>query len=342
MPLDEERRAALLGAKLGALVASAVGPDAPLRPARFPGGAGVVVEGDAGAVRGWVLADEQPARVLGPAVLWAARHRVTDLSVVVDDEEAAGLLARRAPLFALAPTVWRVVGRSLEQAVAVPHRIEPPSDPRLAAASAMFAAAGCDRVVEHGRIVAEVAGLEVARASLGEDGEPVVEVGVGRFDREAHAMISGGQIDAARLADVVALVARHRRPGAAPHPLNMLVPERALRARVVADPSLVGAETLVPVPPVVEPPDLRTATPAPAVGEDPGGAPVVVVCSTGIDLDLVPTAADTRARDGRGGRLVVAVPPRDAHPALAELAAALDDAADVVAVPAEEPAGRQP
>jgi hypothetical protein len=83
-------------------------------------------------------------------------------------------------------------------------------------------------------------------------------------------MISGGQIDAARLADVVALVARHRRPGAAPHPLNMLGPERALRARVVADPSLVGADTLVPVPPVVEPPDLRTATPAPAVGEDPG------------------------------------------------------------------------
>jgi hypothetical protein len=100
----------------------------------------------------------------------------------------------------------------------------------------MFAAAGCDRVVEHGRIVAEVAGLEVARASIGEDGEPVVEVGVGRFDREAHAMISGGEIDAARLADVVALVSRHRRPGAAPHPLNMLVPERALRARVVTAP----------------------------------------------------------------------------------------------------------
>lgn len=342
MALDEERRAALLGAKLGALVASRRGTSGLRRPAHFAAGAGLVLEADGGAVEGWVLADEQQARVLGPALLWAARHGVPDLHLVVDDAGAAGLLARRSPPFALAPTVWRVVGRSLEAVDAVPHVEEPPSDPRLGQAAAMFAAAGCDRVVEHGRVVAEVAGLEVARATLGDDGRPVVEVGVGRFDREAHAMISGGEIDAARLAAVVALVARHRRPGAPRHPLNMLVPERALRARLVATPGLVGAETLVPVPPVVEPPDLRTATPAPAVGEDPDGAPVVVVCSTGIDLDLVPTGADTRLRDGRGGRLVLAVPPRDAHPALRELAAALVEPAEVVAVPAEEPVERSP
>ena len=342
MALDEERRAALLGAKLGALVASRREAGAPRRPVHFAGGAGLVLEDAGGGVEGWVLADAQQPRVLGPAVLWAARHGVPALHLVVDDAGAAGLLARRSPLLTLAPVVWRAVGRALERAEPVAHAEEPPSDPRLAAAAAMFVAAGCDRVVEHGRVVAEVAGLEVARATVGPDGEPVVEVGVGRFDREAHAMISGGAIDAARLAAVVALVAGHRRPGAPPHPLNTLVPERALRARVVADPQLVGAETLVPVPPVVEPPDLRTATPAPAVGEDPGGTPVVVVCSTGIDLDLVPTAADTRLRDGRGGRLVIAVPPRDAQPVLRELAAALVEPADVVAVPAEEPAEHRP
>ena len=332
MPIAEERRAALLGAKLGALVASAHGPSEGRRLAPFAAGVGLVEDGPDGSV-GWVLADAQPARVLGPAVLWANRHSVGRLHLLTDAAGAAGLLARRAPLFSLDPSVWRVEGRSLERAEPAAHVVEPPSDPRLAAAASMFVAAGCDRVVEHGRVVGEVAGLEVARVTIGDDGAPLLEVGVGRFDREAHAMISGGAIDAARLADVVRLVAWHRRPGAPPHPLNALVPERALRARVVARPSLVGADRLVPVPPVVEAPDLRTATPAPAVGEDPGGAPVVVVCSTGIDLDLVATAADTRLRDGRGGRLVLAVPRRDAHPATHELASALLDPAEVVAVP---------
>lgn len=285
-----------------------------------------------GAGTGWVLADEQPARALGPALLWARRSGVSDLHLLVDDPDAAALLARRAPLFAAAPAVWRVEGRELVPAVPVPHVAEPPADPRLVEASAMFVAAGCQRVVEHGRIVAEVAGLEVARVSRGPDGEPVLEVGVGRFDREAHAMISGGDLDVARLRRVAELVGHHRRPGAAPHPLNALVPERGLRSRVLAQPSLVGAAHLVPVPPVVEPPDLRTATPSPAVGETLDGEPLVVVCSTGIDLDLVPAAADTRVRDARGGRLVVAVPPRDAHPATAELAAALVEPAVVVPV----------
>lgn len=333
MPIAEERRAALLGAKLGALAASAHGSSEGRRPVPFAAGAGLVEDGPGGTV-GWVLADDRPARILGPSVLWARRASVVRLHVLVDDAGAAGLLARRAPLFRIDPTVWLVDGRSLEPAAATGHVVEPTSDPRLGEAAAMFALAGCDRVVEHGRVVAEVAGLEVARASIGEDGMPLVEVGVGRFDRDAHAMIAGGEVDAARLADVVRLVAGHRRPGAPPHPLNALVPERALRARVVARPDLVGAERLVPVPPVVEAADLRTAVPAPAVGEDPGGAPVVVVCSTGIDLDLVPTAADTRLRDGRRGRLVLAVPARDAHPVTAELAAALVAPAEVVAVPA--------
>ena len=341
MAIAEERRAALLGAKLGALVASADGASPARRPVPFASGAGLLEEAD-GAARGWVLADAGPARALGPAVLWARRHGVTRLDLLVDDPGAAGLLARRAPLFTLAPRVWRVEGRSLLEAEPVPHAVEPPVDARLVEAASPFVAAGCDRVVEHGRVVGEVAGLEVARVTIGEDGEPLLEVGVGRFDREAHAMISGGDIDAGRLADVVRLVARHRRPDAAPHPLKALVPERALRARVVAAPALVGAERLVRVPPVVEPPDLRTATPAPAVGEDADGGPVVVVCSTGIDLDLVPTAADTWLRDGRDARLVVAVPARDAHPATAELAAALVHPAEVVAVPPADVTEPQP
>ena len=336
--IDAERRAALLGVKLGALVASAAGSSADRRPAPFAAGAGLV-EDRAGGAAGWVLADIEPARALGPAVVWAGRNGVDELHLLVDDAGAAGLLARRAPLFTLSPSIWRVEGRTLVAAPPVAHVVEPPLDPRLVEVASIFVAAGGDRVVEHGRVVAEVAGLEVARVSIGPDGEPLLEVGVGRFDREAHAMISGGDIDAPRLAEVVRLVAEHRRPGAPPHPLRSLVPERALRARVVANPSLVGAERLVAVPPVVEAPDLRTALPAPAVGEGTDGAPVVVVCSTGIDLDVVPTAADTWLRDGRGGRLVVAVPTRDAHRVTEELAGALVTPAELVGVPTPDEGG---
>lgn len=337
--IDGERRAALLGSKLGVLVASAVGTSTTRRPAPFAPGAGLV-EDQAGGATGWVLGDTEPARALGPAVLWARRNGVAHLHLLVDDAGAAGLLARRAPVFTLSPRVWRVEGRALEEAAPAAHVVEPPLDPRLVEAASMFVAAGCDRVVEHGRVVGEVSGLEVARVTIGADGEPLLEVGVGRFDREAHAMISGGDITTERLAEVVRLVAWHRRSGAPSHPLQALVPERALRARVVAAPSLVGAERLVPVPPVVEAPDLRTAVPAPAVGEAGDGAPMVVVCSTGIDLDVVPTAADTWLRDARDGRLVVAVPTRDAHGATRELAAALVTPAEVVAVPPpSSPAG---
>jgi hypothetical protein len=60
---------------------------------------------------------------------------------------------------------------------------------------------------------------------------------------------------------------------------------------------------------------------------------VVVVCSVGIDLDLVPFAADARlallGRDADAG-LVIAVPERDAHAATKALAAALRRPAEIV------------
>jgi hypothetical protein len=63
---------------------------------------------------------------------------------------------------------------------------------------------------------------------------------------------------------------------------------------------------------------------------------VVVVCSVGIDLDLVPFAADARLAAGRpDARLVLVVPERDAHPVTRELATLLRVPAEIVAVPGE-------
>jgi hypothetical protein len=67
-----------------------------------------------------------------------------------------------------------------------------------------------------------------------------------------------------------------------------------------------------------------------AVGEDLAGAPVVVACSVGIDLDLVPAAADTRLAVAPDAELLLVVPERDAHAVTAALAARLTRPARVV------------
>jgi hypothetical protein len=220
--------------------------------------------------------------------------------------------------------VWFAAGSTLEVVQPEPLPIPPPIDPGVVAFADLITAAGAHPVVEHGRLVAEVEGLEVARVVVDEHG-PHLEVGVGRFDREANALIG-----AQTLESVVELVAHHRHPGAEPHPLNRLAAARGLRARVVADPALVGAAFLTPVASVMEAPDLRTPWPAPAVGVDLDGGALVVVCSVGVDLDLVPAAADARLADGREARLILAVPERDAHDVTGQLAALLRDPAEII------------
>jgi hypothetical protein len=70
----------------------------------------------------------------------------------------------------------------------------------------------------------------------------------------------------------------------------------------------------------------------PAVGTTPAGRPLVVVASAGIDLDLVPTAADVRVREDPDAQLVLAVLPKDASPVTRDLAGALRHPAEVVEV----------
>ena len=72
--------------------------------------------------------------------------------------------------------------------------------------------------------------------------------------------------------------------------------ERWLRSRLVAEPALVGARELVAgrrrrCPGSAS----RSPRRRPPSGSTPTERPVVVVASTGIDLDLVPAAADARA-----------------------------------------------
>src|SRR5205085_7077671 len=139
---------------------------------------------------------------------------------------------------------------------------------------------------------------------------------------------------AAALAEVVAVVAEHRRPGAPPHPLNRLNAERLLRWRLIEEPSLVGAVVLEAAPPPVPRVNLKDPVPCVAVGVGHDGGAVVVVCSVGIDLDPVPFAADARGAVGLAdARLLLAVPERDDHPVTRAVATRLRQPAEVVPVP---------
>jgi hypothetical protein len=232
--------------------------------------------------------------------------------------------------------VLLVDGRTLLPAVPAP--LAPPPPPPLPEAAMalvpLIEAAGAAPVVEHGVLTGEVAGLEVCRVFVDPDtGAARLEVGVGAHDREAFQLIHGDVPPVDALAGVVAAVAEHRRPGAPPHPLNRLGAERLLRSQLLDDPSRVGALVLAAASPPVPRPNLKDAVPCVATGVDEDGRPLVVVCSVGIDLDVVPFAADARAATFRpDARLVIAVPPRDDHPVTQALSSLLRQPAEIVAV----------
>lgn len=325
MSIDADRRSAILGAKLRALVDGRRGGEGAVAGS-FPGGATL----QAGSTV-WVLVDTEPARRLGSVLAWAAKARAREVHVLVDDPLAAGVLARRAGQFRRPPAVWLVEGRSMSVAAPAAPAVPAAPSPEGELYRPVLAAAGLDVVVEEGQLIGEVLGLEVARVVVG-DGPARVEAGVGKFDREASSLMFAelGESDAVmRAADIVR---GYRHARAERHPLNQLVPERWLRAVLVDDPALVGAAELSAVESAVPRRNLKERSVATAVGCGFDGRPIVVTCSTGVDLELVPAAADDRLTYRPDARLVLAVPSRDALPITTALAGALIDAAEVTTV----------
>ena len=250
---------------------------------------------------------------MGAALAWAWKHDAAEVHVVVDDGDAAAVLARRAGCFAPPPTVWHD-GWPVD---AAPPVVQPPVPPEAADLAPLLVAAGAEPVVEHGVLIGEVLGLEVCRVVDGR-----LEVGVGKHDREAQRMVHGDESSEDALHAAVRIVCEQR-------PAD-LATERWLRSVVVHRPELVGCRGLAPVAPPLPRRDLRVPQAAAALGDG-----VLVACSVGIDLDLVPTAADTRLAHAPDARLVLVVPEGDDHPVTRALAAALREPAEVRTVPAE-------
>jgi hypothetical protein len=303
----------------------------------FPHGATLRRDGTA-----WILV-EKVDRSLGACLWWGEAQGAEDLHVLAEPAEVAATLARRASYFHPAPTVWSVQGRDLHPAPATALPPEPALPPGHAELAPLILEAGAEPVVEHGRLVGEVRGLEVARVE-DHEGEVRLSIGVGKHDRQARTMMSGALMDPAEatavLRQVVDDVGRRRAPGAPVHPAFSLAPERWLRSVVVSSPERVGARELAVSSPADPRPNLLGRSPAPAAGIDGDGRPVVVVCSTGLDPELVPVAAEARVLAVRerpeldGARLVLVLPHGDDHRITHRLAERLTDPAQVRTVPA--------
>ena len=187
----------------------------------------------------WVLLDDDPARpARWPARPGAAEPASTSCTSWSTTPAPAASWPAGRPRSSRRP---RLAGRraaSLGADRAGARPAGPPRPPRPAPAlRPILADAGLEVVVEHGTLIGEVHGLEVARVVVDDDGERA------RRGRRRPLRPRGGRDDARRpgrrptaLARVVDSCAVTGAPAPSRHPLNQLVPERWLRSRLVADP----------------------------------------------------------------------------------------------------------
>jgi len=325
--MNPELKARLYGIKLVALVREHFGAIEPSDQIGLTVGAAMTANNAS-----WVLIEDKPERGLGVALAWASRHAVTDLHILASSDTAT--LARRATAFDLSIKIWAIDGINITPASA--QDIEEHAEVTLGHELFIetITLGGADVVIEHGVITGEVRGLEICRVVTDAyTGEHRLEVGVGAHDREAFTMMHGNTPTAQSLKRIVDAVRRHRTPGADPHPLNRLGAERALRALAIDEPSIVGASSLRAVASPSPRPNLKDPIPCVAIGENALGSPVVVVFSTGIDLDVIPFAAEARLFHAQPDTdLIIVVPQRDVSPVTRRLAEMLIHPALIIGV----------
>ena len=310
MTLDAERRVQLENARALSLLRQSFDVD----PSAVEIGSAPFGVTALGPDRAWVVSMSDDLAVLGGVLVWLDRHAPSRADLIVDHH--AGVHARRAALLAPEVTVWRTDRDRVVVAAAEPIPDPLPRPDDSAHLEALLVDEGLEVVCEDGILRGELAGLEVGRILHGPDG-PVLEAGVGRFDREAGLLLHSGRSPAEALRDAVAQVRPHRSPGSIGHAVNRLGRERWLRHEVVNDPGIVGIalpSLVEPIPPRL---NLLEVAPAALLGFD-GDTSVLVVCSVGVDLGLVPAIADLVARH-EPSEVRVVMPDRDRLPYLERL-----------------------
>lgn len=323
MALDADRRAQLERSRAVALLRRCFDVD-PTALEIFPAPFGTIArDGD----RAWIVSMSDDLAALGGVLVWIDRHSPTEVDLVVDHH--AGVHARRLAVLAPEVRVWEVAGDDVVIAVPGPIPGPRPRPDDAAHLEAELVDLDLDVVCEDGILRGEIAGLEVARVLHGPDG-PVLEAGVGRFDREAGALLHAGRSPVDAVADTAAQVRPHRRAGAAPHPIGRLARERWLRCVVAAEPGAFDLDLPVLVEPIPPRSSLLEVVPAALLGVD-GEQSVLVVCSVGVDLGLVPAIADLVAVHVPDAVRIV-LPARDRLPHVERLTARVPCLTEVVPV----------
>lgn len=316
MSLDPAQRAGLERARAIALAREQFELDASIDGVEVDAAPfGVTVHSSDRAV---VVVSSDDLAVLGGVLVWIDRLALKSVALVT--EHHAGVHARRAAVLAPEAAVYESVDAMAHLVEAAPLGRPQPSLPDDTRLIALIERSGAQAVVEDGIVRAEVSGLEVGRIVTGDDGS-VLEVGVGRFDREAGAVLHGDRPTESTLVDVIARVKAHRYTGALSHAINRIGRERWLRDLIRLDPGLVGIENPQLVDPIPPRTSLLEAGPAALCGQV-GDDRILVACTVGADLGLVPEMADLIAAV-EATRALVVIPERDHLPYLDSLLARL-------------------
>jgi hypothetical protein len=109
--------------------------------------------------------------------------------------------------------------------------------------------------------------------------------------------------------------------------LNRLGQERYLRWELEQDPSLVGMTVVTPHEPPQPRPNLKDPIPCVARAVDSTGQEHTLVCSVGVDVDLVGFVADVQST--AGSAVTVVLRERDAIPLARDLLALLVTPVDI-------------
>jgi hypothetical protein len=254
----------------------------------------------------WVIADgETPEGLLGASLLELTIQDNLDLVIYFENLENAQVTQRRVSVLNPAPSIFFLSdGKpvSVEPASVTDRASVKTAPPEFDEMCLEF---GLEAICECGIWKGEILGLEVMRVSDGE-----IEVGVGKFDREANLLIGNGRPLSEVLSSAVEIVRSSRNPESGFHPLSRLVRERWLRADAVANPKMFGFEHLTCVDPLRERDSLREKMPAAAAGIDKTGKRVLLVFSVGVDVCLIPFIADLVSME-LPDRVEVVLPEKD-------------------------------
>jgi len=325
LSIEPERRAELLKTKLIGIVKSA-GYDATEIETEHNNSDSVLLTKD----RCWVLAeDENPQSVLGKGIFLLTRNPELELCVVFEDIEAAGIAARQAIGLKGENKIMYFLEGKLTQVSPTPFP-DTPNTPTLSEEfEAMCRKAGVSIVCENGIWRGEILGLEVVRVDEGG-----IQVGVGRFDREAGELLNSGKNRVEQLIAAANQVRIQRTAAAGAHPLATLSRERWLRHKLLSEPEIIGLSEMTPIDSVHESKNLKDFFPAAAIGTDEDHEQVLCVCSVGIDIGLIPLTAELASLH-KPGRIVIVLPPQDMLPLIIEASHLLNTPSTLIGVDGE-------